>query len=78
MAKVTKKKIVFSASRGRPQKYPWDKWLDGRVWELSITDVGEFASFRSTAHKNANRKGLKIYTSIQDGKLFIQAYKGED
>ena len=47
-------------------KYPWGKWLNGQMWEL--TRKKDFdctaASFRTTAISYARTRGWKIRTSM--------------
>lgn len=58
MAKVVKGDLV---SAGRPRKYPWEEWLDGRTWELTR---GEDFTSNALAFRN------QIYTRARDfGKL---------
>lgn len=61
----------------RPYRYPWEKWLDGSVWELTIGEDFKTSvqSFRSNAFYNAKIRGMKIRTIRKDDKLIIQAYK---
>lgn len=69
----------------RPESYPWDRWLDGRVWELTFDPdgQGDFESkpdvFRNTVGAAAKRRNLKTKTHCRPNKnLVIMAYKPED
>lgn len=57
------------------RKYPWEEWLDGRVWELVPGEdfVVTIASFLSLAHWQAKRRGVSLTTRSKNGKLYIQA-----
>lgn len=59
----------------RVSKYPWDKLLDGSVWEILPKDVPvSFTSFRACAQQAAKRRGGKIRSVIKDGCLIIQFF----
>lgn len=67
--------------RGRPAKYPWDKWFDGktRVLEQGVDyEADSPKSFRSTVYSAAKRMGIGIETRIIDGELHIQAILPDD
>jgi hypothetical protein len=73
------KTFDFQREQGSKYSYPWDKWLDGNIWELSQgEDFRESISpsnFRIMAYQAAKKRGLKIRTSVQKEKVIIQAYK---
>lgn len=59
----------FPAPTGQ-QRYPWDQWLDGRVWEL--TQGTDFAAkpstFRTNAQLQASKRGGTAKTrSLKQG-----------
>jgi hypothetical protein len=66
---------------GRAEEYPWDKWLDGDVWEFTMKDfpgIANLDNVRATFYPAAKRRGrqdriVKLRTSIQGDKLYIQA-----
>jgi hypothetical protein len=48
-------------------RYPWDKWTDGDVWELTYGEAGTEADFsvdpkvfRVQLHQVAKRRGMKV------------------
>lgn len=53
-------------TRNGYSRYPWDKWLDGKVWEL--TGGEDFTvpskSFRSAAAQAAVTRGGEIKTAV--------------
>jgi hypothetical protein len=54
--------------RGRPRKYPWDKWANGKTW---VTVKGEDFTcsthqFQVTVHAHARYHGM-IATTITNG-----------
>lgn len=72
------KSFNWNGGSEKKSKYPWDKWLDGSIWQL--TQGRDYAiktsSLRVTATKEAKERGLKLRTKIVDSKcLVIQAYK---
>ena len=59
------------------QKYPWDEWLDGDVWEIEQADIGNsnMRTFVSTARSQAEKRGMKLRSrSASNGNAVIQAY----
>ncbi len=60
--------------RGRPPLYPWDKWTNGEVYEL--TQGEDFktnpASFRALVHRTAKSRGLAAQTTIRKNQVVIQ------
>jgi hypothetical protein len=67
--------------RDRQTKYPWDKWLDGRTWELRKGRDYEstLESLRGRASRAASQRGKKVKTRIiRDGRgegIAIRAYE---
>ena len=76
MAKVLEKYMFKS----RSQKYPWEKWLDGRVWEfIQGKDFkGSTATFRQSATSIAKRRGGKMRTYADGKKVVIQFIPDDD
>ena len=76
MAKVLEKYMFRSGS----QKYPWEKWLDGRVWEF--TQGKDFkvstSTFRQAATGIAKRRGGKMRTYSEGKKVVIQFVPADD
>jgi hypothetical protein len=68
----------WSDTRNRPSQYPYDKWLDGRVWEIEqgIDFNCEVKSIRSMLFNAAYRRDLVLRTKTIDNKLMFQAIKG--
>ena len=63
--------------RGR-EKYPWDEWFDGQVWQLNrgIDFPSTPGEFRSQVYVAARRRDLMVRTAVLDGNiLIIQAWK---
>ncbi len=72
MAKILKEHVF-----GNVSPYPWHKWLDGRVWQM--TKGGDFkcsvGSFKHTATIHARKKGGRLRCHIKDKtKIVIQFY----
>ncbi len=68
-------------------KYPWDQWLDGKIWRLEHgTDFqGEVESMRVNIYTAAKRIGIKVRTSVEvpanadsmGADIVMQAYDDE-
>jgi hypothetical protein len=61
---------------GRPDKYPWDEWLDGDPWELTSGEDFQaklkIESFRATAKSAAKKRSGTIKTAVvNDGKSLV-------
>lgn len=65
--------------RGRPTKYCWDQWLDGRIWRLTAEDfMGATPTrFRQAALSAAARRKIPISTHIDGEAVVIQAQRAE-
>ena len=68
-----------------PDGYPWDEWLDGRIWKLTLEDMRHCSTFDDLAryiHRKARSRGLVARTKRWDydkktreyGCLVIQAF----
>ncbi len=60
--------------------YPWNFWLNGEIWELTDSDIGDtpLVNFRTTLYANARSRGLKMRSTLDpvNGTLTFQAYDG--
>jgi hypothetical protein len=74
----------FPETSGR---YPWEEWLDGSVWELTVGDDfrGTASTFRSAAITQARKRGGKVRTAVQKGsgpdehdRLYLQFMRPEE
>jgi|APSaa5957512493_1039668.scaffolds.fasta_scaffold02901_3 hypothetical protein len=67
-------------NKGRnARKYPWDTWLDGRVWLLKQGEdfhTKSLVSFRTNLYRNAATMGLRVRTSLitADASIALQAF----
>ena len=53
--------------RGTWSKYPWDEWLDGRIWRIyEGTDVRNIRTFRSYLYNRAYKRGCKIESALEN------------
>jgi len=59
---------------GRPTTYPWDTWLDGRIWRITAADRPNAtpSGFRQAALSAASRRGLTVRTRIEGETVVIQ------
>jgi hypothetical protein len=50
------------------QMYPWDEWLDGRVWQLTRGEdyKSKTSTFMANARLQAKRRGGTLRTSARD------------
>lgn len=60
---------------GRPEKYPWDLWFDGRIYELRLGE--DFRSQPTTmaaaARAAARRRGHYLRVSVRRDTVVLQA-----
>ena len=51
-------------TRGGAAKYPWDEWMDGRIYEIKqgVDFDGKPAPFRAYLYQHAIRNGMKVRT----------------
>lgn len=65
-------------NRSGVSKYPWDLWLDGRIWKLTPNKDfhGDVSAMRAYAYRIAGRRGIKVRTSTKDGFMYLQAFNG--
>ncbi len=62
-------------TKGNTQ-YPWDKWLNGKVWKFTrgVDFTGASSSFRASARNAGLQRDIKIRTRIlDDGAVVVQA-----
>ena len=68
-------------SEYRPShKYDWERWFDGRVWELGPDEWGgDGASFRNAAWHYATRCGGRVRVKRRNsGTMVVQYLEGKD
>jgi hypothetical protein len=55
-------------------KYPWNKWTDGRVWEVKegVDFTCPVNIFRSVVYSHAYRKGLAARVTARGGRVRLQ------
>ena len=73
MAKVIKN---FDFPASRRVRYPWDKWLDGQVWELNHGEdfLVDPAQMRRNVYSAVWARGLAVQTHRKGKKLIVQAF----
>lgn len=60
----------------RTVSYPWDLWLDGRIWEINKSDVPcSLERFRSTAYMAASERQIGVSVLVRGSKYYLQAKK---
>lgn len=54
--------VAQSTRRGRPEKYPWGEWLNGKPWSIERgVDFEQSANnMRSTIYSAAKRRGISV------------------
>lgn len=62
---------------GRKEKYPYDKWFNGQIWELiGGTDFSnDPENFRITLTGAARRRNTRIRTRVVGSRVYVQAYQ---
>jgi len=83
MAKVLKEydRSESDVKQGRPPIYPWDEWLDGRIWELTQGEDFEISmdNMENYIRKTAYRKEIEISVFRHDEKtLIIHPYQSRE
>lgn len=76
MSRVVDLNLTDVPRAGRPAKYPWEEWFDGRTHVLVQGEDYEAdgpKSFRSTVYSAADRLDVTVVTKIIDGELHVQA-----
>lgn len=73
MAKVVKE--IPNIRQMGPQKYPWNKWLDGRVWQLNGGKdfTSKPSGMAQQAYSAARKMGVKVQTAIRGNRVFLKA-----
>lgn len=65
-------------SRRTIRRYDWDKWFDGKIWELrkGIDFQCKVISFRPIAYNAAAARGksLRVHISPDGSGVIMQAY----
>lgn len=61
-------------SKGRPPKYPWPDWTDGKPRRLKQGEDFDatLESFRTMVHRKARDLNLKAHTKINEADTSIQ------
>jgi hypothetical protein len=70
---------VTRTGGGRTEKYPYEKWFDGSVWQLTQGEdfESEPAVFGNTLRTAARRHGVTLsIVMIEDDSLALQASSG--
>jgi hypothetical protein len=64
----------------RHYRYPWDKWLDGRTWELTagVDFDCEIVTIISSARQAADRRGGGIKAVTHGGKVYVTFTKASN
>lgn len=72
MAKILEEFTFARDTRNRP----WDKWLDGQIWQLKkgVDFHGRITSMRGGASSQAKKRGKALRSHVvDDNTLVIQA-----
>jgi hypothetical protein len=61
---------------GYRRLYPWERWLDGRIWRLEhgVDFKSTAAKFQIAAWRAAKDRGLKLTTQRNGDVVHIQAH----
>ena len=77
MAEVLKE-FTFPG-RGKWSPYPWDEWMDGRIWRVrrGVDFHSQSSSFRVTVQTQAFRHNRKVRTTVDGDCVVFQFEKKE-
>ena len=66
----------YDWSESRRMKYPWNDWLDGRVWEIERGEdfVVDAEQMRKNIYNAAWTRGLAVRTGRKKNKIVLQAF----
>lgn len=65
----------------RSKVYPWETWLDGRIWRLEAGEDfnGPPGSLERVIRTTANRRGVRVRVRVQDdGSIVLQQHADTD
>ena len=70
---------TFAFLKKNNYAYPWDKWSDGSIWQVTRTVDFQCStsSFRSAVHISALANGKKARCSVNCDVVTFQFYKPE-
>jgi hypothetical protein len=59
-------------------KYPWEEWLDGGVWQITPGEdfTCSIEHFRRQCYMKAAQRGGNARTSMENGHILLQFAKG--
>lgn len=62
-------KVASGPGRHKASKYPWDLWLDGRIWQMEggVDFFVKAASFRALIYETARKRNIAVQTQIHRG-----------
>lgn len=64
--------------KGRAEKYPYDEWLDGKIWRLEEGEDKDFQvtklSFMTSIRGAAKKRGLKLRSRVLEDAVVVQAF----
>jgi hypothetical protein len=60
-------------SRGGKQKYPWDDWLNGQVWQLNkgVDYSSTPAEFRSQVYTAARKHKVSVRCAVLGNNILV-------
>lgn len=69
------KDFAFRSTARITNKYDWDSWLNGKIWELERGVDFEIdpSGMRTACYLMAKRRGLNLTVHMSDKKLVLQA-----
>ena len=58
---------------GRPDKYPWVDWLDGRIWKIvqGIDFKAKMSVMQDHVRKIASQRGVKVSVYTHDPETLV-------
>lgn len=76
MAKVVKQFPEKGSLNGR-SIYPWQRWMDGRIWELRQGKdfTPKPMNFSQQVYMKAKQLKVKAHTAVRGNRVYVQAVK---
>lgn len=73
MARPVERIPVKGQKKAQPS-YPWNEWLDGRVWELRPNHDFSCSTtkMKEIIFKEASRRGDLVDAKIRNGRVYMQ------
>lgn len=70
----------FDNSRISDATYPYSKWFDGGIWKIKhgVDFKVPARNMRINLYAAAERRGLRVRTTLKNDEIVLQAYPWDD